>query len=247
VATLSTYRLQVLDRLPHPRRGFTQGLVVRGSTVWESTGLYGQSALHRYPLGAQQPERSAALPPGLFGEGICHCGDRIWQLTWRERVALRWDPQTMELAGTVPYNREGWGICQAGDRVVTSDGSSELIWRDPETLRPLGLIRVRLAGYRLDGLNDLDWHADRIWANVLTKPYLAGIDPASGEVTDVVDARSARERSYRDPEAVMNGISALAVPGEFLLTGKRWRWLYRVRLTESRRRRDQRPGRLLAG
>ena len=33
----------------------------------------------------------AALPPELFAEGICRVGDSIWQLTWRERVALRWD------------------------------------------------------------------------------------------------------------------------------------------------------------
>ncbi len=88
---------------------------MRGTTVWESTGLYGQSALRRYELGAEQPAQSAALGPELFAEGICLAGNLLWQLTWRERVALRWDPQAMELVDTVPYNREGWGIC-AGRR-----------------------------------------------------------------------------------------------------------------------------------
>src|SRR5262249_2536284 len=231
---LTNYRFDVLGRQPHPRRGFTQGVVGRGRTVGERTGLYGQSALHRYQLGVPEPTRSAALPPELFGEGICHTGEQIWQLTWRERVALRWDPTSLELLETIAYNREGWGICQAGEFLVTSDGSSELVWRDPHTLESLGIIRVRLAGERLAGLNDLDWQADRIWANILSKPYLAAIDPASGEVTDVVDARAARER-HRDREAVMNGLGALAAPGEFMLTGKRWRFLYHVRLTESRR------------
>ena len=60
--------------------------------VWESSGGYGESALRRYPLGARQPEDQAALPPELFGESICPAGDHMWQLTWRERVALRWDP-----------------------------------------------------------------------------------------------------------------------------------------------------------
>jgi len=138
------------------------------------------------------------------------------------------------LLETIAYNREGWGICQAGEFLVTSDGSSELVRRDPHTLQPLGIIRVRLGGERLEGLNDLDWYADRIWANILAKPYLAAIDPASGEVTDIVDARAARER-HRDRDAVMNGIGALAAPGEFVLAGKRWRFLYHVRLTESRR------------
>ena len=153
---------------------------------------------------------------------------------------MRWDPQTRDLLETVRFNREGWGICQVGDRIVTSDGSSELVWRDSRSLQPLGIIKVRLAGQRLDGLNDLDWSAGRIWANIWTRHYLAGIDPASGEVTDVVDARAVRERFPGDPDAVMNGIAALPAPGEFLLTGKRWRFLHHVRLTESRPR-DRRP------
>jgi glutamine cyclotransferase len=216
---------------------------VRGNTVWESTGLYGQSALVRYELGAADPELSAALAPELFGEGICLADDCLWQLTWQERVALRWDPRSLELLDTVPYNREGWGICRADDHLVTSDGSSELVRRDPKTLKPIDIIRVRLSGSRLDGLNDLAWSAGRIWANILARPYVAAIDLASGQVTGIVDARAARERFRRDPEAVMNGIADVAAPGELLLTGKRWRWLYRVRLTESRR--DLRPDRLM--
>jgi len=207
--------------------------------------MYGQSALHRYQLGAPEPERSAELSPELFAEGICLAGSHLWQLTWRERVALRWDPVTMDLLETIGYNREGWGICQVGDHVVTSDGSSELVWRDREDLKPLGLIRVRLAGERLDGLNDLSWDGLRIWANVWGKPYLAAIDPASGEVTDVADARAARERHVRDADAVMNGISALPAPGEFLLTGKRFRSLYHVRLVRPHRR-ALKPEHLLA-
>jgi len=230
------YRVQRLRRLAHPGRGFTQGLVVRGTTVWESSGLYGQSCLRRYELGAREPERSGPLAADLFGEGICHVGDHLWQLTWRERVALRWHPDTLDLLETARYNREGWGICRVGERLVTSDGSSELVWRDQQTLEPLGIIKVRIAGHRLDGLNDLDWSAGRIWANIWPKPYLAGIDPASGEVTDVVDARAVRERLPADPDAVMNGVAALHAADEFLLTGKGWRFLHHVRLTESPRR-----------
>ena len=128
------HRLRVLRRLPHPGRGFTQGLIVTGGTVWESTGRYGQSALRRYPLGATEAEACAALPPELFAEGICRAGGAIWQLTWQERTALRWHPDSLALLATIPYNREGWGICEAGEYLMTSDGSSELVRRDPQTL-----------------------------------------------------------------------------------------------------------------
>jgi glutaminyl-peptide cyclotransferase len=238
---LRFHRLQVLRRLPHPGRGFTQGLVVSGETVWESTGIYGQSSLRRYRLGAAETERCAPLPPELFGEGICPAGAEIWQLTWRERIAVRWDPHTMELLGTVPYNREGWGICAVGDQMLTSDGSSELVCRDSATLQPAGLVRVRCEGRRVDGLNDLSWSAGRIWANIAGRTCVAGIDPDSGEVCDVIDARAASERS-RDPQAILNGIAALPDADEFLLTGKGWRHLYHVRLTPAR---HPHPGRLV--
>jgi glutaminyl-peptide cyclotransferase len=242
----------VLARYPHPGRGFTQGLLAgTGSArsaagsppgqlaVWESTGLYGESALIRYRLGHLQPQRRAALEPDLFGEGICRIGAHIWQLTWQERVALRWDARTLEPLGRVAYNREGWGICAAFGYAFTSDGSSELVRRDPGTLAPFDVLKVRCDGARVPGLNDLAWSGGRIWANVIGTDVLAGIDPDDGEVTDVVDAGSARERQLADPQAVMNGVAALPAAGEFLLTGKTYRQVYHVRLVPAR----DRPGR----
>jgi glutamine cyclotransferase len=144
----------VIRRYPHPGRGFTQGLIAgNGSAsqtaIWESTGLYGESALCRYRLGHRQPQRRAPLPPHMFGEGICRVGSGayIWQLTWQDRVALRWDARTLELVDQVSYDREGWGICATtgGVSVITSDGSGELVHRDPDTLDPLYVIDVRRA------------------------------------------------------------------------------------------------------
>jgi glutaminyl-peptide cyclotransferase len=202
--------------------------------VWESTGRYGSSALCRYQLGAGQVERRAPLPAELFAEGICRTGEVIWQLTWQERVALAWDARTMEPAERVPYNREGWGLCAADGYLVTSDGSSELVRRDPHTLSPLAVIHVRCDGRPVQGLNDLAWSAGMIWANVAGTSYLAGIDPDRGEVTDVVNARPARERHLGDPQAIMNGIAALPAEREFLLTGKGWRSIRHVRLKPAR-------------
>jgi len=91
------HRLKVLRRLPHPDRGFTQGLIAEGGTVWESTGLYGQSTIRRYQLGEDRVNAAVAVPPEMFGEGICRVGVHLWQLTWRERVALRWDPLSLTL------------------------------------------------------------------------------------------------------------------------------------------------------
>ena len=142
----------------------------------------------------------------------------------------------MELVKQVPYDRDGWGICVADGYIVTSDGSSELVRRDPQTLGPRAVVHVRCAGRRVRGLNDLAWSAGVIWANVVGTHYLAGIDPESGEVTDVVNASPAGELYPGNPHAVMNGIAAMPSEGDFLLTGKGWRWIRRVRLRPDRDR-----------
>jgi glutaminyl-peptide cyclotransferase len=241
------HRVRVVRRVPHPGKGFTQGLIAEwggqdGRTVvWESTGQYGQSILRRYEAGAGVAAVQAQLPAELFGEGICRVGDAIWQLTWRERVALRWDAATLELREKVRYNRQGWGICTVGGatsapEVVTSDGTSELVRRDPLTLEPREVVHVRCHRQRVLGLNDLTWAGGLVWANVAGTDCLAGIDLSAGEITDVVDAHAAAERHWGDPQAIMNGIAALAAPGEFLLTGKGWRSIRQVRLAADRDR-----------
>ena len=63
---MRTWQAGVVRRLAHPGRGFTQGLITDGGTVWESTGLYGQSALCRYRLGTTQVEQRAPLPLSLI-------------------------------------------------------------------------------------------------------------------------------------------------------------------------------------
>jgi glutamine cyclotransferase len=249
------HRVQVVRKMPHPGRGFSQGLLAEGSSVWESVGNYGESALRRYELGAGAAAAQAELTPELFGEGICRVADRIWQLTWRERIALSWDAETLELREKVRYNREGWGMCSVGqeptDRpaplpdVVTSDGTSELVRRDPVTLEPREVVHVRCQGQRVRGLNDLTWAGGLVWANVAGTDYLAGIDLELSEVTDVVDAAAAAERHWRDPQAIMNGVAAVAAPGEFLLTGKGWRSIRQARLVPDRDRGHVQ--RLLAG
>jgi glutamine cyclotransferase len=151
----------------------------------------------------------------------------------------------------IRFNREGWGICAVPvdngrstgpgavdipvDEVVTSDGSSELVRRDPVTLAPRAVVHVRCGERRVRWLNDLTWADGLVWANVFGTTCLAGIDLATGAVTDVVDARAAGEW-HAHPQQVMNGITALDRPGEFLLTGKGWRSIRHVRLIPDRGR-----------
>ena len=79
--------------------------------MWESGGQYGMSVLRRYELGAADGGRGGGVAAGAVRRGNLPGGREHLQLTWRERVALRWDAATLQIAEKVPFNREGWGIC----------------------------------------------------------------------------------------------------------------------------------------
>jgi glutaminyl-peptide cyclotransferase len=204
----------VISVLPHDRSSFTQGLELAAGTLYEGTGLRGSSLLRATEL---------------FGEGITVMGDRIWQLTWQEEVAIERDRATLAELRRVEYSGEGWGLCFDGSRLVMSDGSDRLTFRDPATFGPTGGVSVRAAGEPVEELNELECAGGQVWANVWGSDEILRIDPASGQVTAVVDAAGLLTPSQRAGADVLNGIAAVPGTDEFLLTGKNWPSMFRVR------------------
>jgi glutaminyl-peptide cyclotransferase len=223
-----TARVAVLHRgWARPGTSFTQGLAIAQGSLWESVGLYGASGLRQLGLPDLRPRWSATLPDRLFGEGICRSTAGLWQLTWREGAAVCWDPVHRCVREEVAYDREGWGACTTPRGVLTSDGTSELVVRDPDTLRPLQALEVRAAGRPVFGLNDLEWALGRIWANVHGRDCVVGIDPDTGSVTDLVDARGLRQHAGTGLD-VLNGLAHDPRSGFFYVTGKRWPRMFAV-------------------
>lgn len=173
--------------------------------------------------------REVRLPGDLFGEGITVTGDRIWQLTWQEGVALERDRETLAELRRVEYSGEGWGLCFDGTRLVMSDGSDRLTFRDPATFAPTGSVEVRAEGSPVEELNELECVDGQVWANVWRSDQIVRIDPASGQVTAVVDASGLLSPQQRAGTDVLNGIAAVPGTDEFLLTGKLWPAVFRVR------------------
>ncbi|MDL5155751.1 glutaminyl-peptide cyclotransferase [Actinomycetospora termitidis] len=216
--------VQVLGTVPHDPAAFTQGFEIAGASLWEGTGLVGRSQLRETDPTTGAVRRAVDLPADQFGEGITVTPNRIWQLTWKNGVVYDRDPTTLAVRRTLPLDREGWGICHTATDLVTSDGSSTLVFRDPETFAPRRTVDT---GVRR--LNELECTGSTIWANVWQTDEIVGIDPPSGRMTTVVDASALRPAQTRgDPDAVLNGIAAIPGTDEFLVTGKRWPVTYRV-------------------
>lgn len=220
-------RPTVLAALPHDPSAFTEGLVLDGASLYESTGLVGHSELRELDPATGALRRSAALPPDYFGEGIAVVGDRIWQLTYRNGVAIEWDRAGLTRIREVPLPGESWGLCHDGARLIRSDGSARLHIHNPADLREIGSIPVTLNGIELTGLNGLSCTPKAIWANVFPSNQIVRIDAGTGVVQAVVDVEGLLEPRYRDNVHILNGITAVS-DTEFLITGKDWPQLYRV-------------------
>jgi len=219
----------VLASLPHDTTSFTEGLQRDGTTLWEGTGLAGMSELRELDPDTGALVRSAPLPGKLWGEGTAGTGDTIWQLTYQDGVALRWDKATLKVKKQVALTGEGWGLCFDGNRLVQSDGSATLRFRNPATFAQTGALTVTLDGKPVPQLNELECAGGQVWANVWPTTQLVRINPASGRVTAKVDGGGLLTPEQAQGTDVMNGITWLG-GDEYLVTGKYWPVMLRVRI-----------------
>jgi glutaminyl-peptide cyclotransferase len=219
----------VLAEIPHDPGAFTQGLELDSTSLYEGTGLVGRSEMRELDPATGAVRRAVPVPNNYFGEGITVVGDRIWQLTYRDGVAVQWDKATLTPLREVPLNSEGWGLCRDGDRLISSDGTDRLHFRDGVNLTETGAVAVTRDGQPLTGLNELECVDGQVWANVWPTNTIARIDPATGMVNVIVDASKLWPGGQPANAQVLNGIAH--IDGEdFLLTGKFWPSTFRVRV-----------------
>jgi glutamine cyclotransferase len=221
-------RVEVVATRPHDRTAFTEGLEVHGPVLYESTGMEGDSGLRATDLATGAPIATAKLSDAYFGEGITRAGDTVWQLTWKNETAFARDPRTLTERRRVHYDGEGWGLCTRGDRVVMSNGSDTLTFRDPATFATTGTIR--LTSHHDARLNELDSAADgSIYPNVWPTDQILHIDPVGGAVLAEIEAGGLLRPTERTGADVLNGIAQLPGTDHFLITGKYWPTTFEVR------------------
>jgi glutaminyl-peptide cyclotransferase len=222
-------KVQVLRTYPHDRRAFTQGLVWRDGSLYESTGMVGQSSLRRVDLASGDVKQRIDVPPPFFAEGLADVGNRLFQLTWQHGRVFVYDKSTFGRVGEFAYQGEGWGLCHDSKTLVMSDGSDTLTVRSPADFSVVRRIRVTLAGRARNRLNELECVGRDVYANVWQTETIVRIDPASGQVTAQIDASGLLTPQERLGTDVLNGIAYDPADRTFLITGKWWPKLFRVK------------------
>jgi len=233
-AAVPVWGVSVVHTYPHDRDAFTEGLFYLDGFLYESTGLNGQSSVRKVDLATGRVLQSRSLGPQYFGEGIVPWKDHLIQLTWQNHVGFVDDLASFRQLRQFSYTGEGWALTQNSRQLIMSDGTPQLRFLDPATLKEVRRLTVTADGQPVKNLNELEWVKGEILANIWLTNFIARIDPATGKVTGWIDLTGLMNPAELggDPDAIPNGIAYDAARDRLFVTGKRWPKLFEIKLVK---------------
>ncbi len=150
------YGYRVVHTYPHDGKAFTEGLFYLNGYLYEGTGSPGHSSIRKVELKTGRILQRYDLPKPYFGEGIIAWKKRLLELTYTTHIGFVYDLSTFKLQGEFHYPGEGWSMTQDGERIIMDDGTPDLRFWDPETLKETGRLRILANGTPVENLNELE-------------------------------------------------------------------------------------------
>ena len=230
-------KYKVVNTFPHNTNAYTEGLSFVDGKLLESTGEKGASELKYVDLKSGKDLQKIQLPSQYFGEGSLKLGDKIIMLTWHENLGFIFDAATFKQLGTFPYqtSREGWGLTFDGKSILRTDGTNR-IWRmNKKTFKEESYLEVYDNKGPVDSLNELEYIAGKIYANVYLTTKIVRINPVSGAVEAEIDLSALVPKNYyktieETQNNVLNGIAWDEQGKRIFVVGKKWPKLYEIKL-----------------
>jgi glutamine cyclotransferase len=223
----------------HETSLYTEGLLMHEGQLYESTGS--PDTLRKSLIGIDDLKtgkfitKVALKDTSLFGEGIVFFKDKLYQLTYKNRIGFIYDAKTFKRTGQFPIeNKEGWGLTTDGAHLIMSDGTDSLTWLQPDDLKKVKRLGITENGRRRDSLNELEYIKGYIYANIWLTDHIVKINPADGKIVGKLDLSPlAMKASMARPEAgEMNGIAYDSTTGFIYVTGKHWPHIYQLQLKQ---------------
>jgi glutaminyl-peptide cyclotransferase len=225
-----TYGYQVVRSYPHDHGAFTQGLIFRNGFFYEGTGMNGQSGIRKVKLETGEVLQHKALGSEYFGEGITDWKGTLLEITWKSEIGFVYDIDSFNQTKTFSYKGEGWGLTHDGTRIIMSDGSAQLRFLDPATLKEIGRITVHDEAGPVERLNELEYVKGEIYANVWQTERIARIAPKDGRIVGWIDLMGLLSPAERAGSDVLNGIAYDAAADRLFVTGKWWPRVFEIKL-----------------
>ena len=234
-AAVPTYGVEVIRVYPHDPSAYTEGLFYLDGYLYESTGLEQHSSIRKVRLETGEVLQKIEIPAKYFGEGIVNWNGRLISLTWKSHVGFLFDLATFKRQGEFHYEGEGWALTQDGRQILMSDGTPQIRFINPQTLKETNRITVTLDGKPVRNVNELEWVKGEIYANVWQTDWILRIDAHDGRVIGLINLAGLLPASDRvaGQTDVLNGIAYDAKGDRLFVTGKNWPKLFEIRLRKT--------------
>jgi glutaminyl-peptide cyclotransferase len=231
-AAVPRYSYEVVNTYPHDASAFTEGLFYLNGFLYESTGLEEHSTIRKVRLETGEVLQMLEIPAQYFGEGIVNWQGQLISLTWKSQLGFVFNLATFKQQRQFHYQGEGWALTHNDSEIIMSDGTPELRFLDPKTLRETHRVQVTLDGKPISNVNELEWVKGEIYANVWQTDFVLRINPANGQVVGIVNLAGLLKRKDIVPGQtdVLNGIAYDAKGDRLFVTGKNWPKLFEIRL-----------------
>lgn len=210
---------------------FTQGLEYHQGKLYQSSGLYQKSFIRVWDPETEQIFNQIEIEPALFAEGITIIKNQLYMISWRENKCLVFDPETLEQLHTFYYNGEGWGLANNGTEIIMSNGTPEIVFRNPLDFSITRKITVTQNGNPIRNINELEYYDGYIYANIFMQNAIIIIDEDTGKIVKAVNFPVNQLMGETSQEQVLNGIAHNPDTGKFLITGKLYQNFFEVDFT----------------
>ncbi|MFE3871687.1 glutaminyl-peptide cyclotransferase [Flavobacterium sp. ZS1P70] len=225
---------KIINTFPHDTASFTEGLEFYKDTLYESTGLKGNSYFRKYDYRTGKVYKQINLDAKYFGEGITFINDKMYQLTWQEKTGFIYDAKTLKLEKTFTYDKdiEGWGMTNDGKYIYQTD-KTEKIWKmDPNTQKMIDYINVYSGDSKIKSVNELEWINGKIYTNVWQKDAIAVVNPNNGAVEGILNLAGLRKLINATADDYLNGIAYNPKTKTIFVTGKNWDKMFEITVSE---------------
>ena len=232
------YSYEIIGEYPHDISLYTQGLEFKNNILYESTGLNGYSSLRKFDVYNNQLIDVRFLDDEYFGEGLTILNNKIYQLTWKNRIGFIYDLKTMNMEKSFNYGQssEGWGLANDGNNLYKSDGTEKIWIIDPLTLKEIDNIEIVTDKKKVKNINELEIVDEKIYANTyqFNKDVVLVINKLTGSVDGIIDFGNLRNKVKQHNNLdVLNGIAFNKKRNSFFITGKRWDKIFEVKIIKN--------------
>ena len=232
------YSYEIIGEYPHDISLYTQGLEFKNNILYESTGLNGYSSLRKFDVYKNQLIVVRFLDDEYFGEGLTILNNKIYQLTWKNRIGFIYDLKTMNMEKSFNYGQssEGWGLANDGNNLYKSDGTEKIWIIDPVTLKEIDNIEIVTDKKKVKNINELEIVDEKIYANTyqFNKDVVLVINKLTGSVDGIIDFGNLRNKVKQHNNLdVLNGIAFNKKRNSFFITGKRWDKIFEVKIIKN--------------